>query len=279
MMLTVYNGDCVDLLGAITPHLVLCDPPYRAEVHDQATSQSAKGGTRKRDLGFKSLSYNLRRTIAQFAKACPGWTLIFSDVESTNVWRHTMTAHGLEYIRTIPWVRWSMPQLSGDRPTTGWEAVTCYAQSGQKSWEGPGNLIELTSEPVEPFALRHNALRGEVKHKTEKPLDQALDLVSYFSRPGQLVFDPTCGSGTFGQAARLLGREFLGCELDPDWALMAQSRLESTFSARDEERINRYLEKALNEKPTPNETIPATARRMARRQDALIVQENYNAQK
>jgi site-specific DNA-methyltransferase (adenine-specific) len=53
-------------------------------------------------------------------------------------------------------------------------------------------------------------LRGEDKHKAEKPLDQALDLVEWFSDEGETVFDPFAGSGTIGLACRILGRSYLG---------------------------------------------------------------------
>ena len=53
----------------------------------------------------------------------------------------------------------------------GLEHVVVLHPKGRKRWSGPGNLTHLA----------HLALRGEGKHKAEKPLDQALDLVSFFS--------------------------------------------------------------------------------------------------
>jgi hypothetical protein len=285
-VLTIYPGDCADLLGSVQPNLVLCDPPYREAVHKNSSTQAKSGpkdGFIHRDLGFKSLDYGLRRTIARYALACTGWSLIYSDVESTNVWRHTLEAHGLDYVRTMPWVRWSMPQKTGDRPGTGWEALTVYAPKGKKTWYGSSNILELNGDPLlledmapdDPdFALRHKCLRGEVKHPTEKPLDQALDLVSWFSRPGQLVFDACAGGGTTGLACRLLGRDFLGCEKDEanGWVMYASTRLEAPLSPRDQERVERYLTRALEEKPTQGETDLAKQRRMCRISDAQLVE-------
>lgn len=37
------------------------------------------------------------------------------------------------------------------------------------------------------------------------------------SRPGDIVFDPFFGSGTVGQVAQALGRQWIGCELNPDY--------------------------------------------------------------
>lgn len=44
------------------------------------------------------------------------------------------------------------------------------------------------------------------------------------SRPGDLVLDPFCGAGTTGLVALKLGRRFVGVEVNPDYAAMAERR-------------------------------------------------------
>ena len=236
--MTVLNVDAllVEPLASETPDVMIVDPPYSAHVHAKAVSQSNVRGSRKRDLGFDHLSPRLRQRIAYLAARTSRWVLIYTDIEGLTWWRISLKAAGCTYIRAIPWVRWSMPQLSGDRPPTGCEMlVVAYGHApGRKHWNGPGNLTHL----------RHTCLRGEGKHKAEKPLDQLLDLVSYFSDPGELVFDPCAGSGTTGVAAKLLHRRFVGYEIDPVWAAAAAARVETcpVLGPRDTERHLRWLE-------------------------------------
>lgn len=45
------------------------------------------------------------------------------------------------------------------------------------------------------------------------------------SRPGDTVLDPFTGSGTVGMVALRHGREFVGIELNPDYAALAESRI------------------------------------------------------
>jgi len=222
----------LDIIRAEPPDVMIVDPPYAAHVHASAVSQSIGGGSRSRDLGFDYLSPVLRRRIARFAALTKRWSVIYTDIESLTWWRLSLRAAGATYIRAIPWVRWSMPQLSGDRPTTGCEMlVVAYGSGkGRKHWNGPGNLLSLT----------HTCLRGDGKHKTEKPLDQLLDLVSYFSDRGETVFDPCAGSGTTGLACKLLGRQFVGLEIDATWATFANARLAGPLSKRDETRLERW---------------------------------------
>ena len=44
------------------------------------------------------------------------------------------------------------------------------------------------------------------------------------SRPGDLVLDPFMGSGTTAQVAQALGRQWIGCELNPEYAPLQQAR-------------------------------------------------------
>lgn len=43
--------------------------------------------------------------------------------------------------------------------------------------------------------------------------------------PGQVVLDPFMGSGTTAQVAQSLGRQYLGCELNPDYEALQTSRV------------------------------------------------------
>lgn len=66
---------------------------------------------------------------------------------------------------------------------------------------------------------------GNKLHPTQKPLSVLLPLVETFSAPGSLVLDPFAGSGSTLLAARMLGREFLGIELDAKYHAIACRRL------------------------------------------------------
>jgi DNA modification methylase len=50
-------------------------------------------------------------------------------------------------------------------------------------------------------------------------------LIEHLTEPGDLVVDPTAGSGTVLAAARATGRRWLGAELDPETAALARARL------------------------------------------------------
>lgn len=66
---------------------------------------------------------------------------------------------------------------------------------------------------------------GNKLHPTQKPVEALLPLIAAFSRTGNLVLDPFCGSGSALVAAQKLNRRYLGIELDAHHHATAARRL------------------------------------------------------
>ena len=64
-------------------------------------------------------------------------------------------------------------------------------------------------------------------HPTQKPLELYEYLVKTYTNEGDLVLDPTMGSGTTGLACKNLNRNFIGIEKDEKYFKIAQERLEN----------------------------------------------------
>ncbi|MDW3684861.1 site-specific DNA-methyltransferase [Cupriavidus sp. CV2] len=65
---------------------------------------------------------------------------------------------------------------------------------------------------------------GRAVHPTQKPLAILEPLISYSVPPGGVVIDPFMGSGSTGIAAAMLGRRWLGAELNPDYIALQAER-------------------------------------------------------
>jgi site-specific DNA-methyltransferase (adenine-specific) len=68
-------------------------------------------------------------------------------------------------------------------------------------------------------------------HPTQKPLRLVRRAILASTREGDLIFDPFCGSGTTGVAAKELGRFFVSAEMDRDFAGLAARRIGSAVRA------------------------------------------------
>ena len=64
------------------------------------------------------------------------------------------------------------------------------------------------------------------KHPTQKPLGVLARLIQASTKPGAWILDPFSGSATTGIAANLLGRRYLGLEMEDEFLSMSKARRE-----------------------------------------------------
>ncbi|MEZ2373101.1 site-specific DNA-methyltransferase [Arthrobacter sp. RCC_34] len=229
----LYHGKCEDILPKLeTVAHVITDPPYSEHTHRNIRSAKMlandRGGkygadTRRNvDLGFDHLTPELRMFCAtEFTRLASRWVLVFSDVESDHLWRNDLEASGLDYVRTGAWIKiGSTPQFSGDRPATGFEAITIAHPKGKKRWNGGGKHAVWTH----PIVLDRGK-SGARLHTTQKPHELMQELVHLFTDHGDVVLDPFAGSGTTLYASKALGRKAIGIEREEKYCEVAARRL------------------------------------------------------
>jgi hypothetical protein len=104
--------------------------------------------------------------------------------------------------------------------------------------EGLESLEEKRIEGRDPGQdERNNAFKIRPKkrkniHPTVKPLRLMAYLITMFSRPGDIILDPFCGSGTTCIAADMLERRFIGIEMNAEYREIALKRLEYVKSKK-----------------------------------------------
>ncbi len=64
------------------------------------------------------------------------------------------------------------------------------------------------------------------KHPTQKPLNVLARLIQACTEPNAWILDPFSGSATTGIAANLLGRRYLGLEIEEEFLAMSKARRE-----------------------------------------------------
>jgi adenine-specific DNA-methyltransferase len=80
---------------------------------------------------------------------------------------------------------------------------------------------------------------GNRLHPTEKAVSVIKPLIQAFSKPGGIVLDPFCGSGSTLLAARESGRHYIGIEKDPHVFEMLRARLISRKSGESNAEMKR----------------------------------------
>jgi len=115
-----------------------------------------------------------------------------------------------------------------DRYKSTWEEVF-YATKGkgknvqQRGYQIFGNTFDVVDEP---------AIMRKPLHRAQKPERILARFIANSSDEGDIVLDPFCGSGSTCAVAGKLGRNFIGVEMNQEFANLAKNRVKFNF-ARD----------------------------------------------
>ena len=119
------------------------------------------------------------------------------------------------YFRMQNFIVWDKGKHSGTYGKFSW----------QFHWEGIFFGIK-GKRPINkymPDVIRSDGFKPN--YPMEKPVDVITKLIEASTIPGDTVFDPFMGSGTTGVACVQLGRNFIGCEIDPQYYAIAERRI------------------------------------------------------
>jgi len=91
-------------------------------------------------------------------------------------------------------------------------------------WREDGSHY-FTADRTQDSVFEINRPMVSELHPTQKPIELIARMVDNSSRPGELVYDPFCGSGSTLLAAHQLGRIGYGVEIDPGYLAVTLERL------------------------------------------------------
>ena len=133
--------------------------------------------------------------------------------------------------------------VKGDKPKFfDKEPLKIKAKHAGSSWQGTtrltdGSLLQNEKKVQSDMKCRgtiwHYATsnsegnRIKLKHPATYPDLLAKDLISCFTQEGDVVLDPTMGSGTTCVMSALMHRKYVGMELSEDYIQIAKKRLAS----------------------------------------------------
>ena len=223
---TLHLGDCIAGLATLADKSVdvtITDPPYEAEAHtlgrrvEQRTTVAAP-------LDFASITEEQRTAVAaHIARVTRSRAIVFCQAEAVDAWRSAFNDACMPYRRAIPWIKPdAMPSLHGRWPGQSYETIVLAQHKNAKA---PPIGGKATAYLATKDVFVSSGERSKAPHPTTKPLKLMRAIVEDFSDPGDLILDPFAGSGTTGVAARMLGRRFIGWELNPEYHAIACRRI------------------------------------------------------
>ena len=218
---SIYHGDCRDLVLTEPADVMISDPPFSAQTHKGARTNKggAKGGSVQ--VTFEPLTFaQLSDRLTYLSHDVKTWCIMTCDFDHAIAIKATPPV-GWEFVRAGVWVKPDgTPQMTGDRPGTGWEAIAFLHRTKpdgkpmKKRWNGGGRNSVFT----------HGVCR-DAMYPTQKPVALVSEFVRLFSNPGDTILDPFCGSGTTLYAAKELRRKAIGCDVSAEACALAEKRL------------------------------------------------------
>tara|TARA_R110000751_G_scaffold295311_1_gene403506 strand:- start:3772 stop:4686 length:915 start_codon:yes stop_codon:yes gene_type:complete len=113
----------------------------------------------------------------------------------------------------------------------------------------PTDVIAYEEQSIEDFVYVKTAeSEGTVYHPTQKPIELGRYLIRTFTKPGDVILDNACGSGSFLLSAILENRNFIGIEKNEDVLLHKVKEVDYIKICTD--RIQETLKRKEIEKST-----------------------------
>ena len=128
-----------------------------------------------------------------------------------------------------------------DKVFAAFGSCLTYRWTMASVWKGDANLVHRLSlmskwKPILVFSkgdwkahgLIVDVVTGQKEkesHEWQQSLIEVEQLVSYFSKPGDLIIDPCGGAFTTAEACRNMGRRFIGCDIDAEAVSKGHARL------------------------------------------------------
>jgi site-specific DNA-methyltransferase (adenine-specific) len=240
--MTILTGDCRVVMPGHGPYeLIIADPPY----------------------GDTSLAWDRRvdgwLPLARAALRSSGSMWVFGSLRCFMATAASFDAAGWKYAQEIVWEKQYGSSFHADRFKRVHELVAQFYRS-DASWRCIYNDVQTTPDATARTVRRKKRpphtghieaghyvsedggprlmssviyvrnCHGRAIHPTEKPSALVEILIHTNCPPGGLVGDWFARSGAAGEACRLAGRRYLGCEIDPGMAERARNRIAAVLA-------------------------------------------------
>lgn len=166
---------------------------------------------------------------------------VFGTYHNIGIINFVFQSLEIEIINEVIWYkRNAFPNLAGRRFTASHETLLWghvgnkkrqyyfdYKQS--KDYHSPSDLLKLRGKQMRTvWDIPNNKESREMmfgKHPTQKPLSVCKRIISITSKPGDIILAPFSGAGSECVAAKELGRNYIGFEIDQQYVDIAKKRL------------------------------------------------------
>jgi DNA modification methylase len=201
----VHHADCLEFMRGMpdkSVDLVLTDPPYGIGENNQ---QNLSRWNLAACTDYGEYRWDAERIGPEYIR------------EAMRVSKNQIIFGGNYYTDILPptpcWIFWDKKNGNNDFADgeLAWGSFPSAARKFEWMWNG---MLRQGGEP------RY--------HPTGKPVALGRWIVERYSKPTDTILDPFMGAGSFIVAAKMLGRRFIGIDIEKKYCDIAEERLRNT---------------------------------------------------
>lgn len=221
-MLEFHHEDCITFMKKLDDNgvdLTLTDIPY-----DVVNNYEC--GIREYNKGNADvLTFDLQTFIEETIRITKKSIYVFCSTEQVSQLRGEYAKAGLS-TRLCIWEKTNPAPVHGDKFWLSSLECCVFARKSKATFN------EHCSS-----AVWRESIEKQIKHHpTPKPVKLLSRLIKASTTPDDTVFDPCMGSGSTGMAAKATRRNFIGCDLDPEYVRKASEWIDSLTESEIESR-------------------------------------------
>lgn len=209
----IIHGDCLEVLPTLDTSsidAIVTDPPYGMDWNTDSRRFTSGWDSVPRNHENGS-GHDWKRVKEDDKPFDPSPWLGF---ERVILWGSNHYAERLPVGTTLVWIK------RYD------EAFGTFLSDAEVGWQKGGQGVYCHRAIFSPDTRRIEG-GGRPLHPTQKPLSLMAWCIERLNLPeGATILDPYCGSGTTGVVATRLGFNFIGIEIDAEYAKVARQRIE-----------------------------------------------------
>lgn len=225
----IINEDCFKVIQQFIENdfkvdAIITDIPYQISVDNNFKTMKDRTGRNGIDFGEWDKEFDCS-SLGIFSKILKpnGSIVLFHSFEQYTDVKKTFEDNGLECKDRIIWEKTNpMPRNRDRRYISNCEMGSWYVMKKAK-W-----TFNRQDEKYQKMIFRYPSESGggfKRYHPTQKNLELMKEIVAIHTNENDIVFDPFAGSGSTGVACKLLNRNFIGCEIDKNYAKIIEERI------------------------------------------------------
>ncbi|MBI4722464.1 MAG: site-specific DNA-methyltransferase [Candidatus Stahlbacteria bacterium] len=238
----IYHQDCIAFMKEISDNsidLIFADPPYNLSKSNfkikfsQMTSKGTDLTTNKGEWDFFTSQEEYKNFSEKWIKQSfrilknTGSIWVAGTYHNIYLMGFMLNKIGFTLLNEILWHKTdATPNISCSRFVADHENFI-WARKGNHHTFNYDEMKKLNGgTQMRSIWPKGKTSGGKKVHPTQKPEWLLERIIIATSNEGEIVFDPFMGSGTTAVVAKKLNRNYLGCEIVPEYFRIATKRLD-----------------------------------------------------